>query len=102
MALMLARGEDTALTPLAFELAQQLDGSAGGGQESAVLWTDMKGIQRMDDGKLYFVMRQGIQAADQTDDAALDAGGGLWDFAIAGYNVHAAAGTGAAANANGV
>jgi hypothetical protein len=92
VALTLAGAEDVGLTPLALELAAQLDGSAGGGQEAAVLWTDMKGIQRMDDGKLYFVMRQGLPAegSDEGAGPAQEAGGGLWDFAIAGYNLHAA------------
>ncbi len=89
---MLARAGDAALTPLALQLAQQLDGSAGGGYEAAVLWNDMNGVQRMGDGKLYFVMREQPPAAHDQGHAQHDAGGGLWSFSMQGYGVHAEAG----------
>lgn len=85
---VLMLGERAVLPAPAVTLAEQMDGSFGGGHEEAVMWNEFDGIKKLADGKYHFV-RQARVAAE--GEQAARGGAGLWDFAMQGYGVHATA-----------
>lgn len=88
----LMKAEAAELPAMALTLAGELDGSAGGGYEKAVMWSDFNEsvkIKKLSDGKLYFVVRQ--QAENDDGNAERAGVSGLWNFALQDYGEHAVA-----------
>ena len=73
------QGERVVLQPLAVTLAEQMDGSFGGGYEKAVMWNEFDGIKKLTDGKYHFVRQARVGAEGEQ---AARGGAGLWDFAM--------------------
>ena len=76
---VLMQGERVVLQPLAVTLAEQMDGSFGGGYEKAVMWNEFDGIKKLTDGKYHFVRQARVGAEGEQ---AARGGAGLWDFAM--------------------
>jgi hypothetical protein len=93
---MMRMTEEVSLGPVALALAMQIDGSAGGGFDRAVLWNEFDSTMRkLDDGKLYFVIKARGDGATAGDNSRTN----LWDYAMQDYGMHAATVHGAASSA---
>eukprot|EP00960_Hanusia_phi_P015681 461994-Hanusia_phi.AAC.2 len=83
-------------------IANMINGSAGGGQESPLLYLDFQGMRRQQDGRFYFMApgqgrvqacgRMTVLGAGEDQEAASTSDRvQLWDFAYQGYGEYAVA-----------